>query len=1410
MKKISALAAIVFTALNCLGANYSYLWKWTGAGSTLDWSNPDNWSCTPAGADHSYPQSVEDYVNFDQDLDAGPVVTSRLDVAVTLYGLTIKGSTPVRITATGPGSIAFDLAPDAQRESNLDGLTVAKDSTLFLDAPVYQNLRFDRWGDGTIVWGHSWSNGVPGNVDCGSYIGGGGTNIFAEGFQLLLGRGTLHLGFNNSPDGLTAELFQCDRSNVKATGLTFGSSRNAVNCIWHQNGDDSVTEIGGVGLVLGGDLNTDAWSTSTYHLVRGTLSSPTGPLSIGKNRPGRYVQDGGEATFNKIESGSHARSYGEFILNDGRFKVNGSIDHGTAGRLEFYINGGTFAGKANNYINARLHFSGSPNIEVEHVNNKDLKLMYTPVIAPGTTLHKTGTGTFAIAADFPATAAIVVEEGTFMVTTDTTIHRAGVYGAPNDYTPWPITIKNGAKFSLGTIRNQVYQTLDLTIEDGGIFSIGGSRSIAFAHSASTGGVALARGKYTSSNVSGPIRNEGTNNGLGCLAVVYTWIGGGDGVSWSDANNWEDGAVPPNSANSYADMSRATNVTFSSNITIGGMLYAPNGANKELVIYSESSWCKLDASSFSPSCVIRPDATLIFDCEMRRGATCALLGGGTYVFKRYVLGANAGPTTAPLDPIHCIDGTLIYRDVTQFIKYNNDASKDTCLSFWSGGDGTDATVVFEGQDTDIAFNRFVWARGGYSAFNRLIQRNGAKVTINNLYINPHRNDNQTPLYYYLQDGDLVCVQGIYLNKSLTSGNTSSSIGNWKRYGGGSFQMNGGTLTTPLMTSESYSNWYWLDGGDVYLGAGGIVRTDDSENREPHKNYGGYNTTPSLQLGGATLHATDDFTVTLDTAFSGRGGGATIDTAGHDIVFDECCSVSGSASWRKTGEGTVTFNGTNSFTGLLTVDEGSVVIGGSAVVTDVPARLDLASASSLSLPAGANWSVGALTVGGVPVAAGSSQSFGAGTVTVATAPSASAGHWIGPASGGSWLASANWVDGGVPNGETAAAVLDGASLQDGANISFDGVVALGSLSVDVPGTITLSASNDAYLLLTNATVTVSPQTTLVLDSTVVVGKAPTNGTAYVVTPLVVTGGGKVVFAGDLVNQDRSYNLNSAHVMSVPSSTTLEFRGLLWGIMLRSDSISRHGTTPAFIAAPGAKMNFAASPLSSGQLVVEQTGGNISFTNSVKFTSSGGQIYTHTMKSGELLVSCGTTLQQGWSTASLRLEGGTVRTSGVGTPFASDLPVTLAGDITFAQNEPGDISVFASPIHGAGGITQTGPGRVSFQGTVPGVPLWKATGGTLEIDCATPATNIFVTAGTLAIGGNADIPAAVDLNMTHSSSLEIGFDGEFTVRTLRINGHPRSAGLYDDGTRYDTSLAPYITGPGVLRVLEGVGPGLRIFLK
>ena len=84
----------------------------------------------------------------------------------------------------------------------------------------------------------------------------------------------------------------------------------------------------------------------------------------------------------------------------------------------------------------------------------------------------------------------------------------------------------------------------------------------------------------------------------------------------------------------------------------------------------------------------------------------------------------------------------------------------------------------------------------------------------------------------------------------------------------------------------------------------------------------NRTPPLQLGGATVHATADFTVRLDAVLTGTGGMAKVDTGTHDVTFAAGCSVSGSGGLAKTGTGTLTFAGACTFSGSLAVNDGQV--------------------------------------------------------------------------------------------------------------------------------------------------------------------------------------------------------------------------------------------------------------------------------------------------------------------------------------------------------------------------------------------------------------------------------------------------------------------------------------------------------
>ncbi len=1399
-----------------LAAQYTYTWTWSGAGDGASWTEGANWSCSPDGSGYDYPQTYEDVALFNLSLADGVVVTARLDTAVAIHGVYQKGNTPVCLTATGGATLGFGFSPGRKAEQNSDGLVVDDGKTLILDLPILLQDRFDSWSKGTIYWMHSVTNKAPDpsytqhNSGRQMYLGGVATNYFTGNLSVLCNGSNLSFGFGSATDGRTAHLFQTDRARVDARTINLGDSRTAPNAIWRQDGDETVVNLTD-NLVLGNDANTDAWSTSTWHLVRGTLTASR--LDIGKNRPGRYLQEGGTATFAMIVGGVNARSFGSFELADGRFNYTGNATAFALpdnDRVSFRHSGGTFALSQNFNFTFPVHASGAPVLEVPSGTTCSVSL--PPDVAPGTSFTKTGAGTLQISTDIPAVGSLTVAAGEVKMGISSKGQNA--FGGWNDYTPWRVSIKNGAKFRLRTATANIFQPMDLEIADGGQFSFEGTRNAVFAHSYKTNGVSLPRGRYAASSTTHAYCtvNDGSH-----VIVPYTWTGGGDGVSWGDTANWEDGVVPVgSSADSYADLSRATNITFSSNIAIGGILYAPNGRNKKLVLSSASKYFSLYCNDYKLSCLVRPDATLEFDCKVLRVGTCVLTGGGTFVFDKYVLGVKSAlnPSSKGWPPCFSVNGTLIYRNATDFVRYDNKdaASSSYCrgLSWWANQEGSDATVVFEGADTNLEFDRLVYSASGFSGLSRLIQRGGARLTLADLYLNPHRDsDKEYPFTYFLQNGSLVCTEGLYLNKCLAV--TSNTY--WKRSTGGSFDMTGGTLRTPLMSSECFGNWFYLKGGDAYVGAGGIQRTSDTTDRtNSKKGYGnaqGFNDSPALQLGGVRLHATANFTVTLDTAFTGAGGETEIDTDGHSITFTDACAVTGAGAWRKTGAGTVYLNGTNSFTGVMTVEEGNVVVDAGAVNEAVPAKLVVASASSLDLPAGVNWNVGTLIVDGVAQAAGASLAFGSGTVTVSQPSSLGAGRWVGPATGGDWLAPVNWSDSTPPNGPAAAATLVGTSLADGAQLAFASNLALGALAVDVPGTVTLAATGEVGILFTNTTITVSPQTTLVINAPVTVGKA---AKASSPVPVTVTGGGKVVFAQAVVNQAGTTAIDGYHTMNLESPTTIELRDSFSGVKLSSvNATAVWIEDPAeIIVKTGADVAFAASPLSSGRLRITQDGGTVSFVSTMQLTTDKAQQYAYALDSGTLVVANATGLQSGPGRVAFNLNGGVLQTSGIGVPLFSDVPVTLGGAISFAQADAETVSRFDCRVGGVGSLVQMGPGRVAFAGGLPGAEAISVTGGNLVLACGISPTNLTVgVGGTLTVGEAAatTIPAASILTLSRSGMLEIDFDGMFTVDGLLVNGRLRAAGLYDDGTHHPTPLSRNISGAGVLRVLRGKGVGICV---
>ena len=276
--------------------------------------------------------------------------------------------------------------------------------------------------------------------------------------------------------------------------------------------------------------------------------------------------------------------------------------------------------------------------------------------------------------------------------------------------------------------------------------------------------------------------------------------------------------------------------------------------------------------------------------------------------------------------------------------------------------TGENVVFD-TGTSNSFSSFTITNGS---------NNGATMTLNgslnltNLYVCKSKT-----AYININDGSNLLVTGLaYLNQAkgaqgvitqtggnvsfTTNGSTSVRIGHYPNTGYPSrYDISGGTLSIPntityvawdgyaemnisggtvtlkglsLSNNANGKGTLRLTGGTLNIGDGGIVRNKRNDVSGP--------AAAQVELGQGTINATANQTWgnNLTMSLNGRSAGDTADVSGGVTTFnvesDKTIAIpsviSGVGALTKTGPGTLTLSGANTYTGNTTVEGGTLVI------------------------------------------------------------------------------------------------------------------------------------------------------------------------------------------------------------------------------------------------------------------------------------------------------------------------------------------------------------------------------------------------------------------------------------------------------------------------------------------------------
>jgi len=177
------------------------------------------------------------------------------------------------------------------------------------------------------------------------------------------------------------------------------------------------------------------------------------------------------------------------------------------------------------------------------------------------------------------------------------------------------------------------------------------------------------------------------------------------------------------------------------------------------------------------------------------------------------------------------------------------------------------------------------------------------------------------------GGLLEVSGGTLDVAgdiaLTSATKANAIGN------GAYVQTGGVVTTRgIISGTAGANAadgagsvgsINVSGGELYVGATGINRTATGP------------TVVTMAFSGGTIGATANYSSNLDMTLSNTVTFKAADAAdaAHDITLDG--ELSGDGTLIKSGDGTLTFNTTNTYTGNISVTDGTMVLGQTGALT-----------------------------------------------------------------------------------------------------------------------------------------------------------------------------------------------------------------------------------------------------------------------------------------------------------------------------------------------------------------------------------------------------------------------------------------------------------------------------------------------
>jgi autotransporter-associated beta strand protein len=252
-------------------------------------------------------------------------------------------------------------------------------------------------------------------------------------------------------------------------------------------------------------------------------------------------------------------------------------------------------------------------------------------------------------------------------------------------------------------------------------------------------------------------------------------------------------------------------------------------------------------------------------------------------------------------------------------------------------------------------------------------------------------------YYISGGSLVLTNGAQIrgmNSFTASGNAVVTVGVPT---GNNYMQFGDSTLNPLVIITNNAQVTFASSPKISAATSGrtVLNLDGGVLTVPGFTASTGTNTVNFNGGLLAFSAGNTIAANAVSTFNIRNNGANLDTKANAVSINQNLLNAGSGGLSKTGSGTLTLGGANTYIGPTTVSAGTLKAG-VASVANVSGAFGLNSAVALANVAGAklditgyNTQIGSLTGGG---ATGGNVTLGAATLTVGgdnTSPAAYAG-------------------------------------------------------------------------------------------------------------------------------------------------------------------------------------------------------------------------------------------------------------------------------------------------------------------------------------------------------------------------------------------------------------------------------------